>query len=112
MGLAGRPKSVYERRDSKGVKMSIKVMIPTPLRVYADKKDSVDLAGKTVGEVLKNLTSQHAELKKHLFSDDGKLRNFVNLYLNNEDVRYLQKDETKVKDGDTLTIVPSIAGGR
>jgi adenylyltransferase/sulfurtransferase len=89
-----------------------KVLIPTPLRQYADKKDTVELSGSTVGEVLAALTSQHADLRKHLFNDEGKLRSFVNVYLNDEDIRYLEKDKTAVKDNDTLSIVPSIAGGR
>jgi sulfur-carrier protein len=88
-----------------------KVLIPTPLRQYADKKDTIELKGSTVGEVLTALTMQHADLRKHLFNDEGKLRSFVNVYLNDEDIRYLEKDKTSVKDGDTLSIVPSIAGG-
>jgi molybdopterin converting factor small subunit len=88
-----------------------KVLIPTPLRQYADKKDTIELNGSTVGEVLTALTTQHADLRKHLFNDEGKLRSFVNVYLNDEDIRYLEKDKTSVKDGDTLSIVPSIAGG-
>jgi sulfur-carrier protein adenylyltransferase/sulfurtransferase len=88
-----------------------KVLIPTPLRQYADKQDSVELAGSTVGEVLGALTSRHSELRRHLYNDEGKLRSFVNVYLNDEDIRYMQKDATPVKDGDTISIVPSIAGG-
>lgn len=88
-----------------------KVLIPTPLRQYADKKDTIELQGSTVGEVLTALTTQHSDLRKHLFNDQGKLRSFVNVYLNDEDIRYLEKDKTSVKDGDTLSIVPSIAGG-
>jgi molybdopterin converting factor small subunit len=88
-----------------------KVLIPTPLRQYADKKDTVELSGATVGEVLTSLTTQFGDLRKHLFNDEGKLRSFVNVYLNDEDIRYLDKDKTAVKDGDTLSIVPSIAGG-
>jgi molybdopterin converting factor small subunit len=88
-----------------------KVLIPTPLRQYADKKDTVDVTGATVGEVLTTLTTQFGDLRKHLFNDEGKLRSFVNVYLNDEDIRYLSKDKTEVKDGDTLSIVPSIAGG-
>ena len=89
-----------------------KVLIPTPLRQYAGKNDSVELGGKTVGEVLSALTTQHPDLRRHLYSDEGKLRSFVNVYLNDEDIRYLQKDSTPVQDNDTLSIVPSIAGGR
>jgi molybdopterin converting factor small subunit len=91
--------------------MPIKVMIPTPLRAYTEKKDSVELQAGTVGEALAALTSQFSELRKHLYADDGRLRSFVNVYLNDEDIRYLQKDKTQVSDGDTISIVPSIAGG-
>ena len=88
-----------------------KVLIPTPLRQFADKKDSVELAGTTVAEVLAALTEQFPSLKKQLFTDEGKLRSFVNVYLNDEDIRYMQKDATPVAATDTLSIVPSIAGG-
>ncbi|MBI3280193.1 MAG: molybdopterin-synthase adenylyltransferase MoeB [Acidobacteria bacterium] len=88
-----------------------KVVIPTALRQYAEKKDSVELAGGTVGEVLTTLTSQYSDLRRHLYNDEGKLRSFVNVYVNDEDIRYLSKDATPVKDGDTIAIVPSIAGG-
>ena len=91
--------------------MPKKVLIPTPLRQSAGGKDSVELDGKTVGELLSNLTSQYGDLKKHLYNDAGRLRNFVNIYLNDEDIRYLQKEETPVSDGDVISIVPSIAGG-
>ena len=91
--------------------MSIKVMIPTPLRVYAGKRDSADIAAATVGEALGRLTSEFDELRKHLFTEDGKLRAFVNVYLNDEDIRYLSKENTPTKDGDTISIIPSIAGG-
>jgi molybdopterin/thiamine biosynthesis adenylyltransferase/rhodanese-related sulfurtransferase/molybdopterin converting factor small subunit len=88
-----------------------KVLIPTPLRQYAGKQDSVESSGSTVGEVLGALTTAHPELKRQLYNDEGKLRSFVNVYLNDEDIRYLQKDATPVKDSDTVSIVPSIAGG-
>jgi sulfur-carrier protein adenylyltransferase/sulfurtransferase len=88
-----------------------KVLIPTPLRQYAGKQDAVELHGATVGEVLSALTTEYQDLRKQLFNDQGKLRSFVNVYLNDEDIRYLQKDATPVKAGDTLSIVPSIAGG-
>jgi molybdopterin converting factor small subunit len=91
--------------------MAVKVMIPTPLRAYAGKKDSVEVTATTVAEALAALTSQFGDLKKHLFSDDGRLRSFVNVYVNDEDIRYLQKDQTAVREGDTISIVPSIAGG-
>jgi molybdopterin converting factor small subunit len=88
-----------------------KIHIPTPLRQYAGKQASVDVSGVTVGDTLSELVTQHPELRRHLYTDDGKLRAFVNIYLNDEDVRYLQKDATAVKDGDNISIVPSIAGG-
>src|SRR5579863_2283556 len=88
-----------------------KILIPTPLRQYADKKDTVELNGSTVGDVLTQLTSQYAELRRHLYNDEGKLRSFVNVYVNDEDIRYLNKEATPLKDGDTVSIVPSIAGG-
>jgi molybdopterin/thiamine biosynthesis adenylyltransferase/rhodanese-related sulfurtransferase/molybdopterin converting factor small subunit len=88
-----------------------KILIPTPLRQFADKKDSVQLTGSTVGEVLKSLTSQYADLRRHLYNDEGKLRSFVNVYVNDEDIRYLNKEATPLNDGDTVSIVPSIAGG-
>jgi adenylyltransferase/sulfurtransferase len=91
--------------------MAVKVIIPTPLRVYTAKRDSAEVSAQTVGEALGDLTSQFAELRKHLFTDDGKLRSFVNVYLNDEDIRYMAKEATPVKDGDVLSIVPSIAGG-
>ena len=72
-----------------------KVLIPTPLRQYADKKDAVELSGSSVGEVLAALTSQFPDLRKQIFNDEGKLRSFVNVYLNDEDIRYLKKDATR-----------------
>jgi adenylyltransferase/sulfurtransferase len=75
------------------------------------KQASVDVGGSTVGEAMNALVSQHPELRKHLYTEDGKLRAFVNLYLNDEDIRYLQKEATALKDGDNISIVPSIAGG-
>src|SRR6202165_896627 len=88
-----------------------KILIPTPLRQYADKQDAVELPGATVAEVLTALTSKYAELRRHLYNDEGKLRSFVNVYVNDDDIRYLSKDATPLKDGDTVSIVPSIAGG-
>jgi molybdopterin converting factor small subunit len=88
------------------------IHIPTPLRVYSDKKDTVTVDATTVGQALDALTAKHPELKKHLYSDEGKLRSFVNVYLNDEDIRYLpEKEATKVSDKDALSIIPSIAGG-
>ncbi len=92
--------------------MAVKVLIPTPLRPYAGKHSVVEYPARTVAEALHSLTGQFEELRKHLFADDGKLRSFVNVYVNDDDIRYLQKEETQIKDGDTISIVPSIAGGR
>ena len=72
----------------------------------------MEVKGHSIADALSSLVSQHPDLRRHLYTDDGKLRAFVNVYLNDEDVRYLQKDATAVKDGDTISIVPSIAGGR
>lgn len=89
----------------------MKILVPTPLRQYAGKQAAVDVPAGTVGEALSVLTSTYPDLRKHLYNEDGKLRAFVNVYLNDDDVRYLQNEQTAVKDGDTLSIVPSIAGG-
>ena len=88
-----------------------KILIPTPLRQYTGGQDSVDVAGATIGATLGALTTQYPDLRKNLYTEEGKLRSFVNVYLNDEDIRYLSKDATPVKDSDTVTIVPSIAGG-
>jgi sulfur-carrier protein adenylyltransferase/sulfurtransferase len=91
--------------------MANTIHIPTPLRPFTDKRESVEVTGATVGELLKDLTTKYDGLRKHLYADDGRLRNFVNVYLNDEDIRYLQKEQTPVKPGDSLSIVPSVAGG-
>jgi molybdopterin converting factor small subunit len=88
-----------------------KVLIPTALRQFAAQKDSVEVSGTTAGEVLSALTTQFPDLRKNLYNDQGKLRSFVNVYVNDEDIRYLKKDATPVASTDTLSIVPSIAGG-
>ncbi len=89
-----------------------KVLIPTPLRQYVDKKDTVEAPGANVAEVLSGVVTAHPSLKKQIYTDEGKLRSFVNVYVNDEDIRYLEKEKTAVTDADTLSIVPSIAGGR
>ena len=89
-----------------------KIQIPTPLRQYAGKNATVEVKAGTIAEALSRLVSSHPDLRRHLYTDEGKLRSFVNIYLNDEDVRYLQKEATAVKDSDTISIVPSIAGGR
>jgi len=87
------------------------VQIPSPLRQYTQKQASVSVPAKTVGDALSGLVAQHPDLKRHLYGDDGKLRAFVNVYVNDEDMRYLEKEATALKEGDTISIVPSIAGG-
>jgi adenylyltransferase/sulfurtransferase len=91
--------------------MANTIHIPTPLRPLTDKKESVEVSGGTVGELLADLTRRYEGLRKHLYTEDGRLRNFVNVYLNDEDIRYLQREQTPVKPGDSLSIVPSVAGG-
>ena len=89
-----------------------KIQIPTPLRQYAGKLPAVEVKAGTIADTLSDLVAKHPDLRRHLYAEDGKLRAFVNVYLNDEDVRYLQKEATAVKDGDSISIVPSIAGGR
>ena len=89
----------------------MKIHIPTPLRSYTGGLETVSIPGATVDGVFQQLTVTYPDLKSHLFTPEGKLRSFVNVYLNDEDVRYLQKEATAVKDGDSISIVPSIAGG-
>jgi adenylyltransferase/sulfurtransferase len=91
--------------------MHTKVYIPTPLRPFTDKLDTVEVDGQTVGDALVALTGKYVELKRHLYGDDGRLRRFVNVYLNDDDIRFLEKEQTPLKDGDTISIIPSVAGG-
>ena len=88
------------------------VNIPTPLRQFADGNSNVGVSGKSVGDALGDLTRKYPDLKKHLYGDDGRLRAFVNVYVNDQDIRYLEKDNTPLSDGDSISIIPSIAGGR
>ena len=91
--------------------MATTILIPTPLRPYTDKQEAVQASGATIGELLVDLTTKYAGLKAHLYNEQGKLRSFVNVYLNDEDIRYLEKEKTPVKPGDTISIIPSVAGG-
>ena len=88
-----------------------KVIIPTALRQYAGQNDEVELPGATVGDVLDDLTARYPDLRRQLYTDDDRLRNFVNVYLNDEDVRVLQGLDTSVSDSDTIVILPAMAGG-
>ena len=90
----------------------MEIHIPTPLRQYTGKQAKVSVEGATVTDALAALTAAYPDLKKHLFTDEGKVRSFVNLYLNDDDIRYLPaKEATAVTSKDSLTIIPSIAGG-
>ncbi|QHN04262.1 MoaD/ThiS family protein [Granulicella sp. WH15] len=89
------------------------IHIPTPLRAYTDRQEAVTVTGTTVAAALEALVTQFPDLRNNLYSADGKLRSFVNIYLNDDDIRYLPaKEETAVAESDELTIIPSIAGGR
>ena len=88
------------------------IFIPTPLRAFTADKDAVEVNAATIAAALNELTAAYPDLRKHLFTSEGKLRAFVNIYLNDEDMRYLpEKETTKVSPTDTLSIIPSIAGG-
>ena len=88
-----------------------KIKIPTPLRQYTGGDSEVEVDGGTAGETLGNLASEYPDLRQHLYTGDGKLRSFVNVYKGEEDIRYLDGADTEVSEGDELSIIPSIAGG-
>ena len=92
--------------------MSVLVRIPTPLQKLVGDKAEVQAEGSTLREVVESLAAQNADFKNRLLDDSGELRRFVNVYVNEEDVRFLQKLDTPLKDGDEVSIVPAIAGGR
>jgi molybdopterin synthase sulfur carrier subunit len=91
--------------------MGVSVRIPTPMRPLTNGEAEVSVEGKTVQEVIENLEKTHNGIKERICDEEGNLRRFVNLYLNDEDVRFLQNLDTEVKEGDGLSIVPAIAGG-
>ncbi len=91
--------------------MPTKIFIPTPLRPYAGKSASVEVDGATVGDALESLIRKYEQLRHHLYAEDGKLRTFVNVYVNDQDIRYLQKEQTALRPEDTISIIPSVAGG-
>lgn len=91
--------------------MAVTITIPTALRQYAGGNASVSLTADTVGALLRGLIEQHPALGKHLLTEQGALRSFVNVYVGDEDIRYLDGEETPLKDGDTVSIIPAIAGG-
>ncbi|MDQ3812547.1 MAG: MoaD/ThiS family protein [Armatimonadota bacterium] len=92
--------------------MSVLVRIPTPLQKLVGDKAEVQVEGNTLREVVNQLAEQNADIKTRLLDDSGELRRFVNVYVNEEDVRFLQKLDTPLKDGDEVSIVPAIAGGK
>jgi sulfur-carrier protein adenylyltransferase/sulfurtransferase len=91
--------------------LTVRVIIPTALRQHTNNKDELRLTASTVKGALKELTATFPGLKKYLYSEDGRLRNFINIYVNEEDIRYMNGEETQLNDRDTLMIVPSVAGG-
>jgi molybdopterin synthase sulfur carrier subunit len=91
--------------------MGVLVRIPTPLRSLTEGKAEVAAEGKTVQEVIENLEMSYNGIKERICDEQGNLRRFVNLYLNDEDIRFLQNLDTEISDGDGLSIVPAIAGG-
>jgi molybdopterin synthase sulfur carrier subunit len=91
--------------------MSVKVRIPGPLRKITEGADKVEMEGENLGELISSLESKYPGMKERLLDENGELRYFVNLYLNNEDVRFLEGLKTAVKSGDEVSIVPAVAGG-
>src|SRR3954466_6638623 len=91
--------------------MPVTITIPTALRQYAGGNSEIQVEATTAGEALEQLTTQHAELRKHLYNEQNRLRNFVTVYVNDEDIRHVSGAATPVKDGDAVMIVPAIAGG-
>ncbi len=89
-----------------------KVKIPTPLRQYTGGSAELEVGGQTAGETLGNLAAEYPDLRQHLYTGDGRLRSFVNVYIGDEDIRYLDGPDTEVSENDELSIIPSIAGGR
>ena len=92
--------------------MAIRVRVPTPLRKFTGGSDVVEAAGASVKAIIEDLERRHAGIRERLLDDKGDLRRFVNVYLNGDDIRFLEQLNSKVKDGDDISIVPAIAGGR
>ncbi|PJA78293.1 MAG: molybdopterin synthase sulfur carrier subunit [Nitrospirae bacterium CG_4_9_14_3_um_filter_51_5] len=89
----------------------IKVRIPTPLRPMTGGKSEVELTGNTVSEIIENLGSAHPGIKERVYDEQGEVRRFINIYVNEEDIRFLTGKDTPLKDGDEVSIIPAIAGG-
>ena len=91
--------------------MTVEIHIPTPLRKFTNDQAAVSVEGQTVGEALENLVARHAELRERIFTEDGTVRRFVNVFANDEDVRFMDQLATPLEPGDSVSIVPAIAGG-
>ena len=91
--------------------MGVVIEIPSALKQYVNDQEEVEVSGSSVEEVFEALVSEYAEVKANLFDENGKIRNFINVYLNDDDIRYANGLKSKVQDGDTIQIVPSVAGG-
>lgn len=98
--------------SEKGDTMAVTITIPTALRQYAGGNASLELTAETVGELMHGLVEHHPEMGRHLYNEQGKLRSFVNIYVGDEDIRYLDGEATPLKDGDVVSIIPAIAGGK
>ena len=88
-----------------------KILIPTPLRQFVGGADTVEVSASNVGELLEKLTAQHPDIRKNILNEEGKLRSFVNIYVNDEDVRFLGGLEAELGEGDSVTVLPAVAGG-
>ncbi|MEE8483912.1 MAG: ubiquitin-like small modifier protein 1 [Nitrospinota bacterium] len=91
--------------------MGVKVRVPTPLQKLTGDKSEVSAEGKTIKEVIDNMEDNFPGIKERLYSEEGELRKFINIYINEEDIRFLQSDDTEVNDNDVISIIPAIAGG-
>ena len=91
--------------------MAKNVRIPTPLRKLTDNEEIVEVMASTIGEAIAELQSRYPGIKERLLDDSGSVRRFVNVYVNEEDIRFLQNQQTGLKDGDEISIIPAIAGG-
>ena len=91
--------------------MAVSVRIPTPLRKHTDGNEVVDVSGETAGEVLQNLAETYPDLREKIFTEEGDIRRFVNVFANDRDIRFQDGTETQIQDGDEVSIVPAIAGG-
>ncbi len=91
--------------------MPTKVRIPTPLRKLTNNEDVVEINAATVGDAIAELQARYPGIRERLLDESGAVRRFVNVYVNEEDIRFLQNQQTRLKDGDELSIIPAIAGG-